>query len=386
MRILYIHSGYHTNHDPRIKALQQGGHAVKHLQMSFASPNLENPSCEPTPLGMSHVSKLMSNVIGNVFRVRSKEIRWMPIVRLWREMKKFRPDIVVIRDYYINTGIAIFFARILRANCVVQEQSPLHIGDNDYKYAEEFTRKKMIVHKLYETLSYGSILRITPVKGNKQDSPSSSTAYYIPFTINPDVYCEFKNKKHFKDGYINIICVTDYRSRKQPILLLNALVEMDVIDKIRVTIIGERRDKHTQYYEKLVNFISENQLENAVRLKKDLNWEMVQQEYSKHDLFVLPSKHEPAAVSPLEAMAAGLPVICSDTNGTKDYVIEGETGYIFRTESKWDLKNKIRMAINDRHKLKIMGRNAYDRAHNEYHPDQYCNQMESIIKKEFGES
>ena len=45
----------------------------------------------------------------------------------------------------------------------------------------------------------------------------------------------------------------------------------------------------------------------------------------------LPSSDEPAAVSHLEAMSHSLPVICSDSNGTRCYIRQGENGYVFRT-------------------------------------------------------
>ncbi|MEM7056417.1 MAG: glycosyltransferase family 4 protein [Pseudomonadota bacterium] len=55
--------------------------------------------------------------------------------------------------------------------------------------------------------------------------------------------------------------------------------------------------------------------------------------WSAADIFALPVDNiqETFGLVPVEAMAAGLPVVCSDWNGFKDTVIDGVTGYRTRT-------------------------------------------------------
>ena len=79
-----------------------------------------------------------------------------------------------------------------------------------------------------------------------------------------------------------------------------------------------------------------------------------------HDLFVLASRDEPAAVSHLEAMAHSLPVVCSDANGTSCYVRHGENGFIFRSGDIDDLTACIERVIKDREHLLEMGRRSYE--------------------------
>ncbi len=379
MRVLFVHKGYHPNHDPRVKALQDGGHELKHIKMSLSVPNIDHPSCNTVGLGKSSLSKSAINISQKIFNVRTKEMRWSPVVRLWQEMNCFDPDIVIARDYYINTGVALFFARLLGAKGIIQEQSPVRVGTYHTRYPENMTWKKKVAHRIYDKFSSGPLLRISPIKGYYQDSKSSQNIFYVPFTFDPEIYTPFDEKKHFDGGFVNIICVAKFEKRKRIIMMLNAIVELDLDDEIQVTIIGSKRKK--RYYDKVVDYISSNGLGDTVTLKTNLNWETVQQEYSNYDLFVLPSEREPAAVSPLEAMAAGLPVICSDTNGTKDYIIEDETGYVFRSDSMWDFKNKLQTAVEDRDRLQSMGRKAYQLAREKYSPECYRERMEDVFDR-----
>ena len=47
------------------------------------------------------------------------------------------------------------------------------------------------------------------------------------------------------------------------------------------------------------------------------------------DVFVFPSFHEGMPVSALEAMAGGLPVVCSRIRGNVDIVVDGDNGFLF---------------------------------------------------------
>ena len=50
--------------------------------------------------------------------------------------------------------------------------------------------------------------------------------------------------------------------------------------------------------------------------------------YKMADIFAFPSKREGLGLAAIEAMASGLPLICSNKNGINDYAEQGKTGYI----------------------------------------------------------
>ena len=73
------------------------------------------------------------------------------------------------------------------------------------------------------------------------------------------------------------------------------------------------------------------------------------------DIFVFPSFHEGLPVSALEAMACGLPIICSEIRGNVDIIREGDNGYLFQPSDVETLARKLEYLLDDAEKRKIMG-------------------------------
>ncbi len=71
--------------------------------------------------------------------------------------------------------------------------------------------------------------------------------------------------------------------------------------------------------------------------------------YAAADIFVLPSRHETWGVVVIEAMAAGVPVICSQAAGVGiDLVKEGETGLLFSPGDYQGCAEQMKRLAGDR--------------------------------------
>jgi len=82
------------------------------------------------------------------------------------------------------------------------------------------------------------------------------------------------------------------------------------------------------------------------------------QYYSQASLFVNFALEDGFAMALLEAMACGLPVICSENTGAKDVVREGIDGFILPARNTEALKEKITYFYRYPDKAKEMGRQA----------------------------
>ncbi len=80
--------------------------------------------------------------------------------------------------------------------------------------------------------------------------------------------------------------------------------------------------------------------------------------YHRADLYLSASHVDGSSVSLMEALACGLPVLVSDIPGNREWVKEGENGWLFKDGDSGDLAAKILRACDDRQALTAMGRRA----------------------------
>ena len=86
-----------------------------------------------------------------------------------------------------------------------------------------------------------------------------------------------------------------------------------------------------------------------------------------------------------QAMACGIPVICTENSGGAEIIDNGQEGYVIPIRNKEILKKKILELYNDRKKLDQMSHNAHKRASKNLSWELYGKKMietyKSIIRK-----
>jgi lipopolysaccharide/colanic/teichoic acid biosynthesis glycosyltransferase len=88
--------------------------------------------------------------------------------------------------------------------------------------------------------------------------------------------------------------------------------------------------------------------------------------YHVMDMLVLPSYREGFPTVPLEAAAAGKPVITTDATGARDSVIDQVTGRIVPVADAVALASAIRDLVADPKTARLYGENGFSRVQNEY--------------------
>lgn len=174
--------------------------------------------------------------------------------------------------------------------------------------------------------------------------------------FNPKV--KEKYRKSLRDKYsirkdeIVLVFVSNNFKLKRLDLVLEAMVLLKN-NKIRLFVIGA--DNHRTYLRWAIN----NSLADQVLfLGPKRN---IEKYYAASDIFVLPTLYDAFANVCLEAMACGLPVITSDSNGAADLIRDNENGFILKTHKADELSARIK-ALEPLSERSRMGDNAAAKA------------------------
>jgi len=166
--------------------------------------------------------------------------------------------------------------------------------------------------------------------------------------FNPKV--KEKYRKSLRERYsinkeeLTILFVSNNFKLKRLQLVLEALLLLKN-NKIRLFVIGT--DNHTTYQRWVVN----NGLTDQVLfLGPKRN---IEKYYAASDIFVLPTLYDAFANVCLEAMACGLPVITTDSNGAADLILDRENGYILKTQRADELAARIKALESESDRVKM---------------------------------
>ena len=140
--------------------------------------------------------------------------------------------------------------------------------------------------------------------------------------------------------------------RKNLDVLLKVFKEI-VKDDIGLVVLG-----HGPLKNKYIEWCRKNNLKN-VFFEGHRPTEDLPKYYAIADILVMPSLKEVWGLVVNEAMACGLPVLCSNKAGVaKDLVKDSVNGYTFAPEDIDDLKSKLTMLLRNEKKRKDMGNNS----------------------------
>lgn len=77
------------------------------------------------------------------------------------------------------------------------------------------------------------------------------------------------------------------------------------------------------------------------------NNEKVNELFNQATVFVQTSRHEGFSLPPLEAMAAGCPVVCTDAHGNRDFCVDGKNCIIVKQDNAADLSKALETILAD---------------------------------------
>ena len=155
-------------------------------------------------------------------------------------------------------------------------------------------------------------------------------------------------KRFLEDGILRILFVGRLIPRKGVKYLLEAITGMK---NVRLTIVGDGP---------LLADLQKASAGMDVHFTGTLAHDELKKIYSEHDVFVLPSLNEGMSNTVLEAMASGLPVIVTDTGGTKELI--NDNGFVVPRADTSALAESIKKLLSEPSGFETMSRRSRELA------------------------
>ena len=117
-----------------------------------------------------------------------------------------------------------------------------------------------------------------------------------------------------------------------------------------------------------------------VEIKSGLSEQELIETYQSATVFVMPSLSEGAPLTTLEAMASGLPVVCT-TEGGGDYIEDGYSGFIFDFKNAEQLSEKVNYLFDHPDKATEFGKRNRQKVDTEFTLKTVADKFVEIYKK-----
>ena len=179
---------------------------------------------------------------------------------------------------------------------------------------------------------------IIPITGNDRK------VIKVPYGV--DISHFNLTKKNYLNGPLKLFFVGGINRRKGVHHLLQVVSQYSK-EEVVLSLAGSY-DSSSDLYK---NY---NDIENII-FEGFVTRDVVARKYVESHIFVLPSLAEGLALVGLEALASGLPVLCTQNTGVNDLIVNGENGFVIPASDPHALKEKLDWFLLNRNSIEAMG-------------------------------
>jgi glycosyltransferase involved in cell wall biosynthesis len=252
------------------------------------------------------------------------------VLAYWRHLARENPDVVIVR------GITRWFPRIVSICALLQRRRLVIYDQEDVsppRWSGTWWRRAL--------LKMVGIPHVTARLELSEEGPQCGSAIPLPFGC-PFFPLPLPASRSPSDVTTRILMVAKYRTRKGHANLLKALATSESEYSWRLTLCGEiANQEDISFREMLVKQAAELNIASRVDFQNNVPHGAMLDIYQSHDLVILPSWLEGAAMSPVEAVWAGCAVLVSHDTGTRGYFPAG-TAYEFDPHRPADIARALK--------------------------------------------
>ena len=361
MRILISAKTFHPNSLGIVNGFLKQNHEVEYFV--HKSSLIKQPQLTIKPKVVPY-NGFFRFIILKITKSTKRVDRYCPpkTITLMKKIRCFNPDVIILKSYTVSNIFVYLLGKMFRVRSIVL------LTDHP------FNSKKILLGKIFSKIGLIPNLKIHTAEkysGSIDENQSSKfISSYLPYPIDDDMFKTIDQKNDKTISYENRLCKIIYvgsfnNARKRPTWILNAIFEKKIHKNTYVTFVGLGNEESPAVSE-LRRLAKENDYENHINIEFNVPHHKMVNYYRNHDLFILPAENEPFGAVVTEALASGLPIICSDTCGAKAAVKNGFNGFVFKTNDFEEFKDRLYYLCNNEKELILFGKRSFELAKQNY--------------------
>ena len=177
-------------------------------------------------------------------------------------------------------------------------------------------------------------------------------------------------------------CFGRIRAQKGTDLFVEAALRLCAqFHDLGAVVVGRALPKDADFLEGLQQRVRESGLEDRIQFCDEVPvWEMPDW-YRALDVYVAPQRWEGFGLTPLEAMACGVPVVAADVGAFREMVAEGETGYVVEPDSAESLAQAVANYLDDPQRLQTASSAARSHVERDFNIETEARELVAIYRR-----
>lgn len=253
---------------------------------------------------------------------KATHIRPSVLLYLWR----YNPDVIVAGDFFPQTFFAVIYARLFRSKILIHSNTTRHTATTD-SFRKKF-RRWLVRHcdafiaASFQTKKYLYDLGAEPDKVFISTQTIDALRWKRLVKEEKESKGNLRDELGLKDKVI--LHVGRLVPHKGVHLLFEAFHRItDMLQNASILMVGGGSEEA-----KLKEYCQQKGLSDRVVFVGYKQPDELPEYYAAADLLVFPTLYDPFGLVVNEALASGLPVICSPFAGAADLIEEGKNGYV----------------------------------------------------------
>ncbi len=334
MKILFILPRYHTNYIEVFKSLLIKRYKIKLCIYNYGLIE-DHKLLKPEYIK----SSLFTNFLNLFYKSKLNKFYFPNIFHFNKMISQFNPEIVIIRPYSKLFTFLIMIFRIFKKYKLIFYHQTNSKNLKKFNLSFKFF-KFFLINKIFKIRSYSPLFR-------KSDKFFFKRLFFLPFVTSIKFTKKRTNKKY------RFLMIGKFLKKKNHEMFLNGIKFLNENFDVEGTIVGEVNTlEQKKEFKRIKRLTIDFQLEKKVNIIKNVKYKKIKNFFKKNDFFVLPTNHDPAPFSILEAMSYGCLVLCSSSCGTKSYIDKNINGFVFKNNDQASLNKFMLKMIKNREKFR----------------------------------